>query len=528
MIGIAVVIVGVFLALNAVIIAIGVYHLATHPTAFAEWQADVVAGRWFLSHNPLEGSGHGLAVIVGVCLLIFPKLALGLSGFETGVAVMPMIEGDPSDDHHKPVVRIRNTKKLLIVAAAVMSVYLLGSSIITATLIPPQHMVIVESETLEAMTPAEVEAMRVEKHLDRELLAEALEENQDYRGPAVERTLAFIAHGEGGMAELCPWLFGEVFGTIYDLSTIAILSFAGASAMAGLLNLVPQYLPRYGMAPGWASATRPLVILFTFVNLFVTWIFNADVTAQSGAYATGVLVLISSASLATVIDKWHAHHDQGFLRWPWGYALITGVFFYTTAANMVERPDGIFIASFFIVAILLSSFWSRLRRSTELRFRGFEFADAESKFMWDALKHLEFPVLVPHRPGARDLAEKDAIIRTRHRLGPDVPIVFIEAELGDPSEFQMRPLMTIREEEGRFVIAVQRCVSIAHVIAIIALECSKVGVAPEIHFGWSNESPMAASVGFLLFGEGNVPWMVHELIRKAEPDPEHQPQVFIG
>ncbi len=112
-------------------------------------------------------------------------------------------------------------------------------------------------------------------------------------------------------------LFGEVFGTLYDISTILILSFAGASAMAGLLNLVPQYLPRYGMAPDWARATRPLVILFTLINLFVTWAFNADVSKQGAAYATGVLVLISSACLATVIDKWRAHRSEGFWRLPW-------------------------------------------------------------------------------------------------------------------------------------------------------------------------------------------------------------------
>jgi hypothetical protein len=338
--------------------------------------------------------------------------------------------------------------------------------------------------------------------------------------------LAYLAHGQAA-EPICP-LFGEVFGTIYDISTIVILSFAGMSAMAGLLNLVPQYLPRYGMAPEWARAIRPLVLLFTLVNLLVTWIFNADVTAQGGAYATGVLVLISSACIATVIDLYGKRSGPWILRMPWFYVAVMLVFLYTTGANMVERPDGIRIASCFILAIICSSFASRIKRSTELRFIGFEFTDLSSKFLWDSLKHLEFPVLVPHRPGRRGLKEKEAIIRLRHRLGPDVPIVFIEAELGDPSEFQQMPLMEIAEEDGRFIISVTRCPSIAHVIASIALELSRVGTPPEIHFGWNNEDPLAAAFGFFLFGEGNVPVRVRELIRKAEPDPDRQPNVFLG
>ncbi|MGE0606219.1 MAG: amino acid transporter [Pirellulales bacterium] len=500
-IGLAAVIVVVYLVLNVIVIGSGLYYLAMHGDKFQLWLHKLQTGEWHVVSHIVEG--HDKWAMLAICVLIFPKLALGLSGFETGVAVMPLIRGRADDDPHNPRGRILNTQKLLITAALIMSVMLLGSSLVTSTLIDP------------------IELTKVEEHGPTGEVGEPVK-----GGKAADRALAFLAHGQGD-TKISP-LFGELFGTIYDISTVLILSFAGASAMSGLLNLVPQYLPRYGMAPEWTRAVRPLVLLFTIINLFVTWIFDADVEKQGGAYATGVLVLMSSACVATVIGRWREGSGKWFFRTPWFTLVIMLVFFYTTAANMVERPDGLKIASCFIAAIVASSFGSRLQRSKELRFMGFEFADHQSHFLWDSLKHLEFPVLVPHRPGARDLREKDEHIRARHRLAPDVPIVFIEAEVGDPSEFQQQPLLEVHESEGRFVIGVTRCASIAHVIATIALELSKVGKPPEIHFGWSNESPVAASLSFLLLGEGNVPWMVRELIRRQEADPARQPQVFIG
>jgi hypothetical protein len=538
----AVVIVGVYLVLNTIVIGGGLWHLATHGEELRAWLAAVTAGDWHLQDAPL--AGHGWWTIIGICLLYFPKLALGLSGFETGVAVMPLVKGGVDDDAERPAGRIRNTRKLLVTAAVIMSLMLLGSALVTSTLIDPDELQV--------------------------------------GGRAANRALAYLAHNES--SERINPLFGQAFGTLYDIGTVAILWFAGASAMSGLLNLVPRYLPRYGMAPRWAEALRPLVLLFTVINLLVTWIFGASVTAQGGAYATGVMVLITSACIAVAIDRWrrntrqpaeqggkqagggfaaapglasapgsrlaprgighHAeslpppgdpsgrqfrYHRPGRLRSiPWFYVLITLVFLYTTVAIVIEKPDGIKIAAAFIVAVVVFSMVSRTRRSTELRFEHFEFVDNSSRMLWDTLKFLEFPVLVPHRPGHHAIADKENEIRRVHRLAADVPIVFVEATLGDPSEFEHRPMMEITQADGRFVLRVTRCVSVAHALATIALELSKAGRPPELHFGWSNESPLAANLSFVLFGQGNVPWLVRELLQKAEPDASKRPHVIIG
>ncbi len=480
---VAIVIVAVYLVLNVIVIGSGLYYLAAHPDRLDTWYTAVLSGNWYFEHE-----GSGWLSVIAACFLFFPKLALGLSGFETGVAVMPLVKGEPDDDPHKPLGRIRNTQKLLATAAIIMSFMLLGSSMVTTMLISPESLVT--------------------------------------EGQAQNRALAYIAHGDTS-AQINP-MFGELFGTIYDASTVAILWFAGASAMSGLLNLVPRYLPRFGMAPRWAEAVRALVIVFTGINLVVTWIFGASVIAQGGAYATGVLVLMSSAAVAVVIDQWRKRSGPWFARMPWGYFVAMLVFFYTTVAIIIEKPDGIKIAGAFIASVLLFSFISRLQRSTELRFEKFDFVDETSRFLWDALRHLEFPVLVPHRPGHHTIEQKDERMRRVHRLDDEVPIVFVEAVLGDTSEFEQNPLLEVVEEEGRFVVRLRRCVSIAHAVATVALELSKAGKAPEIHFGWSDESPLAANLGFLLFGEGNVPWLVRELIQKAEPDSKKRPRVIIG
>src|SRR6185295_11837220 len=334
----AVVLVAVYLVLNIVLVVNGLQAIAAHPETLDAWQASL-----------FEQHGHPV-MMTAMALLVFPKLALGLSGFESGVAVMPLVRGDSTDTEEAPVGRIRNTKKLLRTAALIMSVMLLGSSFVTAVLIPP-----------EAFQPG---------------------------GPADGRALAYLAHER----------IGSIFGTLYDVSTIAILWFAGASALAGLLNLVPRYLPQYGMAPEWARANRPLVIIITGINIVVTIVFRADVEAQGGAYATGVLVLMSSAALAVAISAW-----RRVARWVPFFA-IAAVFFYTTITNMVERPEGIKIASLFILGIVLSSLVSRTLRSTELRVHGFVLDEGASRFI-DEADRSESIRIIANRPDDGSIRE---------------------------------------------------------------------------------------------------------------------------
>jgi hypothetical protein len=497
-IGIAVGLVAVYLVLNLLVVGSGLVYLARHPEKLAEWHQHVITGNWHIHNTTARGGGLLSALLVAAVL--FPKLALGLSGFETGVAVMPLVRGGHGTAGEELAGRIQNTRKLLLTAALIMSVYLMGSSLVVSTLIEPA-----------------------------ELGKVTLPDGQVQKGPANARALAYLAHGEGPH-QLNP-LFGGAFGTIYDISTILILWFAGASAMAGLLNLVPLYLPRYGMAPQWARTIPPLVILFTCINLFVTFIFKADVDAQGGAYATGVLMLISSAAVAAVIGSWKERTGPWYRRLAWYYLFTVAIFAYTTAFNIMEKPEGIRIAGVFIGVLLVTSVVTRFLRSTEPRFERFRFTDPESEQEWQHLQSLGFHILVPHRPsGQQDRAHKEAAIRLDHRLDDDIPIVFVEVYLEDASDFYQEPVMKVWREGDLHIVEIRHCSSVAHALASVGMELSKGEntLPPEFHFDWSEASSIRAVIGFMLFGEGNVPALVRDLLRKGEPNVERRPRVIVG
>jgi len=461
-VGIAVSIVVVYLAVNLLVLAAATQAVYRHPELLDGW--------W----HALRSTHGSPALMLGAALIVFPKLALGLSGFETGVAVMPLVEGAATDTEAEPRGRIRNTRKLLLTAALVMSLLLVLSSFATTLLIPAHEFAA--------------------------------------GGRANGRALAFLAHQH----------LGEWLGTVYDLSTITILWFAGASAMAGLLNLVPRYLPPYGMAPEWARATRPLVLFLTGVAALVTLVFRADVDAQGGAYATGVLFLMTSAALAVTL----ANRQTSRV---WAYGAMTAIFAYTTAANVMERPEGIKVASIFIAAIILSSLVSRSLRSTELRVSDVTLDEAAARFVAeDAAAGVH---LIAHRPDKRTIAEyerKEQQSRDDHNLGPDRPLIFLEVDQGDASVFR-EELRVLGFRLGRHRILRCSHPAIPNAIAALLLHLRDVtGRVPDAYFGWTEGSPLAYLGRFLALGEGDTAPMTREVLRRAVEDPARRPRIHLG
>ncbi|MDB5046496.1 MAG: amino acid transporter [Deinococcus sp.] len=463
-IGIAVVLVVLYLSLSAVVIGQGLHQIALHPQVLANWTE--LLGQTYLS--PLS--------LIGAALLVFPKLALGLSGFETGVVVMPLIKGDAGDTEAAPAGRIRNGQKLLTGAALLMSVFLLTSSVVTTLLIPAA-----------AFQPG---------------------------GEANGRALAYLAHQS----------LGEGFGTLYDSSTILILWFAGASAMAGLLNIVPRYLPRYGMAPDWARATRPLVLIYLTMSVMVTLAFRASVDGQAAAYATGVLAMMTSAAVAVTLSAVRRRQR----RQAWAFGVISSIFVYTSVVTLLSNPQGLYIALVFIVLVLMVGITSRILRSFELRVSSVQFDDASKAVL------KSFPIrplrLVCHHPGRSSEAEyrkQELRVRQMVHLPDEQPFIFLEVEIDDASEFTDMVEVT-GFQVGSFGVLRARGSSVPNTIAAVMLQLRGKGAPPQVYMRWTEDSPLHLALDFVIGGRGDVPPLTREILRRAEPDRDRRPFVHVG
>lgn len=466
-VAIAIPVVAVFLLVNAIVVGVGVAEMLDNPGLVSGWTDALTAG------------GGGVGDLLWPALVAFPLLVLGLSGFETGVSMMPLIAADGQSKEARLKARIRNTRMLLTAAALMMSVYLVATSLVTTILIP----------------------------------AGEFEEG----GGAYGRAMAYLAHS----------YLGEGFGTVFDVSSVLILWFAGASAMAGLINIVPRYLPSYGMAPEWGRAVRPVVLVYTAVCVGVTVLFNADVNAQAGAYATGVLAMMVSAAFAVAVSARKRRQRTA----AFAYAVLTAVLLYALVANEIEKPEGILISLGFIVGIVAVSLVSRVARTTELRADRIEFDEDARRFVTDTLEWDGAINVIANKRQDGDAEEYQVKEYEQRGMNP-VPgradILFLEVEVVDPSDFS--DVLRVRgvEVEGFRVLRTQSPAVPNAIAAILLALRNETGVRPHCYFEWSEGSPLAHLMRYLLLGQGDTPPVVREILRKAEPVPKLRPGIHVG
>ncbi len=460
---VAIPLVAVYLLLNAVVVVVGLYSVFTAAGALTGW----------------TGALTSRGGVLGPAVLAFPLLVLGLSGFETGVSMMPLIAADGHTAEQRLASRVRNTRKLLMVAALIMSGYLVATSFVTTVLIPAEKFKV--------------------------------------GGQANGRALAYLAHE----------LLGNGFGSLYDISTILILWFAGASAMAGLINIVPRYLPGYGMAPEWGRAVRPVVLVYTAVSIAITIVFGANVDAQAGAYATGILVMMVSGAVAVTISAARRRQHRATV----AFTILTVVLLYALGANVIEKPDGIAISAVFIAGIILISLISRVSRSTELRADRIEFDAAARRFITDSLAFDGRLHLVANQRQAGNRAEyadKETSQRGMNPVPGAADVLFLEIDVIDPSDFSDVLAVHGVDVDGYRVLRAQSPAA-PNAIATILLALRDVtGVRPHCHFEWAEGNPIGHLLRYLILGRGDTAPVVREILREVEKDPACRPGIHVG
>jgi hypothetical protein len=199
-------------------------------------------------------------------------------------------------------------------------------------------------------------------------------------------------------------------------------------------------------------------------------------------------------------------------------------------ANEIQRPDGILISSFFIVAIVFTSLVSRVYRSLELRQERIELDETAKKFI-DEASHRGEIHLVAHRRRTGDeeeYASKEEEQREDNHIPADVPILFLEVDVEDASEFE--DVLEIRGVEvgGHKVLRAKSSVVPNAIAALLLHLRDTTDKTPHCYFGWTEGNPIVYLFRFLLFGEGDTAPVTHEVLREAEPNARQRPAVHVG
>jgi len=109
-----------------------------------------------------------------------------------------------------------------------------------------------------------------------------------------------------------------------------------------------------------------------------------------------------------------------------------------------------------------------------------------------------------------------------------VPVLFLEIDVEDPSEFE--DVLEVRDKEiGDYRVLRGESSAVPNAIAAFLLHVRNMtGNTPHCYFGWTEGNPLAYLVRYTLFGEGYTAPVTHEILREAEPDRARRPAIHVG
>jgi hypothetical protein len=281
------------------------------------------------------------------------------------------------------------------------------------------------------------------------------------------------------------------------------------------------------MAPEWGRAVRPVVLVYTVLCIIITLAFDADVAAQAGAYATGILAMMVSGAFAVTVS---AHHRRQRAVTA-GFAALTAVLLYALVANIIDKPDGITISAMFILGIIIVSLISRISRTTELRTEKIEFDEAARQFITDTLAHDNAINIIANRREAGDGAEYADKEREQRGTNP-VPgladVIFLEIDVVDPSDFSETLYVHGVEVDGYRILRAEAPAAPNAIAAILLSLHETTGVQPHCFFAWAEGSPLTHMFRYFLLGRGDTAPVTREIIRQHQPDPARRPGIHVG